>query len=77
MLQKMTKVQVVGPKKDLQSVLGLLPAMKKPTIANLTDPDWVDLETIIDEKTVKHLIPKLKKAGAEGIIEYPLNKVIY
>ena len=64
-------------KRDLTSVLGLLPAMKKPTIANLTDPDWVDVETIIDEKTVKHLIPKLKRAGAQGIIEYPLNKVIY
>lgn len=64
-------------KSDLKSVLSLLPAMKKPTIANLTDPDWVDVETIIDEKTVKDLIPKLKRAGAQGIIEYPLNKVIY
>lgn len=64
-------------KRDLKAVLGLLPAMKKPTIANLTDPDWVDVETIIDEKTVKDLIPKLKRAGAQGIIEYPLNKVIY
>lgn len=64
-------------KKDLKAVLALLPALKKPTIANLTDPDWVDVETIIDEKTVRHLIPKLKKAGAQGIIEYPLNKVIY
>ncbi len=64
-------------KKDLKSVLGVLPAMKKPTISNLSDVNWVDVDTIIDEKTVKHLIPKLKKAGAEGIIEYPLNKVIY
>jgi ATP phosphoribosyltransferase len=64
-------------KSDLKGVLSLLPAMKKPTIANLTDPDWVDVETIIDEKTVKDLIPKLKRAGAQGIIEYPLNKVIY
>jgi ATP phosphoribosyltransferase len=64
-------------KRDLSAVLALLPAMKKPTIANLTDPDWVDVETIIDEKTVKYLIPKLKRAGAQGIIEYPLNKVIY
>lgn len=64
-------------RKDLAAVLSLLPAMKKPTIANLTDPDWVDVETIIDEKTVKHLIPGLKQAGAQGIIEYPLNKVIY
>jgi len=64
-------------KKDLKDVLALLPALKKPTIAPLTDPGWVDVETIIDEKTVRHLIPKLKKAGAQGIIEYPLNKVIY
>ena len=64
-------------KKDLKSVLGILPAMKKPTISNLTDPDWVDVDTIIDEKVVKYLIPQLKRAGAHGIIEYPLNKVIY
>ena len=64
-------------KRDLKAVLAALPAMKKPTISNLSDPDWVDVDTIIDEKTVKYLIPKLKKAGAEGIIEYPLNKVIY
>ncbi len=64
-------------KKNLKDVLNLLPALKKPTISNLTDPNWVDVETIIDEKVVKHLIPGLKRAGAEGIIEYPLNKVIY
>ena len=64
-------------RKDLKSVLSLLPARKKPTIASLTDPDWVDVETIIDEKMVKHLIPTLKRAGAQGIIEFPLNKVIY
>lgn len=64
-------------KDDLKTVLALLPAMKKPTIAGLTDPDWVDVDTIIDEKIVKYLIPQLKRAGAEGIIEYPLNKVIY
>jgi len=64
-------------KKDLKAVLGLLPAMKKPTISNLSDPAWIDIDTIIDEKTVKYLIPQLKRAGAQGIIEYPLNKVIY
>jgi len=63
-------------KSDLKSVLAILPAMKKPTIASLSDPNWVDVDTIIDEKTVKYLIPKLKRAGAQGIIEYPLNKVI-
>jgi ATP phosphoribosyltransferase len=64
-------------KENLKTVLAVLPAMKKPTISNLSDPGWVDVDTIIDEKVVKYLIPKLKRAGAEGIIEYPLNKVIY
>lgn len=64
-------------KKDLKMVISLLPAMKKPTVSNLSDDDWCDVDTIIDEKVVKHLIPRLKNAGAEGIIEYPLNKVIY
>lgn len=64
-------------KKDLKAVLALLPAMKKPTISTLSDPDWVDVDTIIDERIVKYLIPQLKRSGAQGIIEYPLNKVIY
>lgn len=64
-------------KKDLKGVLAILPAMKRPTISNLSDSDWCDVDTIIDEKTAKSLIPELKRAGAQGIIEYPLNKVIY
>ena len=63
-------------KKDLEKVLKLLPAMKKPTISNLSDKNWYDVETIADESVVRELIPELKKAGAAGIIEYPLNKVI-
>ena len=63
-------------KKNLARILSLLPAMKKPTIANLTDKNWLDVETIIDESVVRELVPALKKAGASGIIEYPLNKVI-
>ena len=63
-------------KEDLKAILALLPAMKKPTISGLSDANWVDVDTIIDEKAVKYLIPKLKRAGAQGIIEYPLNKVI-
>lgn len=65
------------PKKDLKAVLSILPSMKNPTISNLTDPNWYDVDTIIDEKTAKKIIPELKRAGAQGIIEYPLNKVIY
>ncbi len=63
-------------KQDLKKILSLLPAMKKPTISQLTDENWFDVETIVDEKTVRDLIPKLKLAGAQGIIEYPLNKVV-
>lgn len=63
--------------KDLNKVLHVLPAMKKPTVSNLTQTGWVALETVIDEKVVRILIPQLKKAGAEGIIEYSLNKVIH
>ena len=62
---------------DLKKVIAILPALKKPTISGLSDEDWLAVETVIDEKVVRILIPELKKAGAEGIIEYPLNKVIY
>ena len=63
-------------KKNLNSILKILPAMKKPTISNLTDKNWYAIETIIDKDKSKELIPKLKKLGANGIVEYPLNKVI-
>ena len=63
-------------KKDLGKVLNILPAMKKPTVSALSAEGWCDVDTIIEEKTVRTLIPKLKAAGAEGIVEYPLNKVI-
>ena len=62
---------------DLESVLAALPALRNPTIAQLSDPDWVAINTIIEEKTVREIIPKLKAARAEGIVEYPLNKVVY
>ena len=63
--------------KDLERVVAKLPALKRPTVSPLTSSGWLALETVIDEKVVRTLIPELKKAGAEGIIEYPLNKVIY
>jgi ATP phosphoribosyltransferase len=62
---------------DLKKTLAILPAMRKPTVSGLTQEGWLALETVVDEKVVRNLIPKLKKAGAEGIIEYPLNKVIH
>jgi len=61
---------------DLKNILSILPAMKKPTVAPLSEKGWCDVDTIISEREVKRLIPKLKDAGAEGIVEYPLNKVI-
>lgn len=63
-------------KKDLNKVLSLLPALQKPTIAELSDKEWVDVDTIINAKTVRELIPKLKEADAQGIVEYALNKII-
>ena len=63
--------------KNLPKLLQSLPALRNPTIANLSLPGWVAVETIIDEAVVRELIPQLKAAGAEGIIEYPLNKVVY
>jgi len=63
-------------KDHLDKVLKILPALKNPTISPLSDPDWVALNTIIDEKVVRHIVPELKKHGASGIVEYPLNKII-
>jgi len=63
-------------KADLEGVLALLPALQQPTISPLSDPSWVALNTIIEERTVRDLIPKLKAARAHGIVEYPLNKIV-
>ena len=62
---------------DLARIVKNLPALNNPTVANLLDENWVAIEVIVDERVVRDIIPKLKKLGAEGIIEYPLNKVIY
>ena len=62
---------------NLSYVLEQLPALKKPTISPLTDDGWAAIEIIIEEKQARDLIPRLKRAGAEGIVEYPLNKVVY
>jgi ATP phosphoribosyltransferase len=64
-------------KSDLQTVLSLIPALRNPTVSQLADEEWIALETILEETVVRKIIPQLKRAGAEGIIEYPLNKVIY
>jgi ATP phosphoribosyltransferase len=65
-----------APKKNLKEICGLLPSMHAPTISHQTDPAWVSLEVILDEKQARNLIPRLKRRGASGIVEYPLNKVI-
>jgi ATP phosphoribosyltransferase len=61
---------------DLTGVLNVLPALKNPTIANLSDPDWVAVNTIVEEAVVRQILPKLKAANAQGIVEYPLNKIV-
>jgi ATP phosphoribosyltransferase len=63
-------------KQDLDDVLKMLPALQNPTISSLSDEHWVAVNTIIDENIVRHIIPRLKQAGATGIVEYPLNKII-
>jgi ATP phosphoribosyltransferase len=63
-------------KENLESVLAVLPALKRPTISHLSDEDWLAVNTILDEATVRNIIPRLKQCGAQGIVEYPLNKII-
>jgi ATP phosphoribosyltransferase len=61
---------------DLEKILALLPALQRPTISSLSDQEWVAVNTIIEERTVRDLIPRLKIAGGQGIVEYPLNKIV-
>jgi ATP phosphoribosyltransferase len=63
-------------KNDLDRVLSVLPALKRPTISHLSDEEWLAVNTILDESTVRDIIPRLKQAGGEGIVEYPLNKIV-
>jgi ATP phosphoribosyltransferase len=61
---------------DLLSILALLPALQRPTVSSLSDPEWVAVNTVLEEKTARDLIPKLRAAGGQGIVEYPLNKIV-
>ncbi len=63
-------------REDLERVVGILPALKKPTISMLSDPEWVAVNTIVEESVVRQILPKLKAANAQGIVEYPLNKIV-
>jgi ATP phosphoribosyltransferase len=64
-------------KKDMEELLAILPAIQTATVADLVDREWIAVDVIVDEKVVREIIPKLKRVGAQGIVEYPLNKVIY
>ncbi|MDD5067667.1 MAG: ATP phosphoribosyltransferase, partial [bacterium] len=64
-------------RKNLENILKVLPALESPTVSELNEKGWVAINTIIDESKVRHLIPLLKKNGATGIVEYPINKIIY
>src|SRR5258708_29045033 len=78
-LEAETKVglKLNAPKSALDAIVKTVPSLRNPTISPLSSPDWVALETIIDESVVREIIPQLKALGAEGIVEYPLNKVVY
>jgi ATP phosphoribosyltransferase len=73
---KMVGLKMNMPKASLKEANGALPALTSPTVAELKDPNWLSVEIIVDESVVREIIPRLKELGAEGIIEYPLNKVI-
>ena len=61
---------------DLPAVLSILPALQTPTVSSLSDPDWVDVNTILDEAVIRRIVPRLKSAGARGIVEYPITRII-
>jgi ATP phosphoribosyltransferase len=65
-----------APKKALAAIIKAVPSLRDPTVSPLSNPDWIALETIIDESVAREIIPQLKDLGAEGIVEYPLNKII-
>jgi len=74
---KLVGLKMNLPKVQQSEILSLLPSLKMPTLSTLTDPDWLAAEVILSEREVRDLIPALKRAGATGLVEYPLNKVIY
>jgi ATP phosphoribosyltransferase len=64
------------PRRHLERVVAILPALGTPTISNLADPNWIAINTVVEERSVTELCPRLSEAGARGIVEYPLNKII-
>ena len=74
--EKMVGLKMNVPHGQIEDVIALLPSLNKPTVAHLYQSDWVSVETVLHEKEVRKIVPELIKAGAEGIIEYPLNKIL-
>jgi ATP phosphoribosyltransferase len=74
--EKLVGMKMNVPRASLEKVVSILPSLNAPTVASLSDTDWFSVETVISSDTVRDLIPELLKNGAEGIVEYPLNKVI-
>ena len=74
--EKMVGLKMNVPKQRIEDIIQILPSLNAPTIANLYNSEWVSVESVVEEKVVRELIPRIIKAGGEGIIEYPLNKVI-
>lgn len=74
--EKMVGLKMNVPNQQLDAVIAMLPSLNKPTVAHLYKSDWVSVESVLHEKEVRRIVPELIKAGAEGIIEYPLNKII-
>ena len=74
--ESLVGLKMNAPTNNLDNILALVPALNSPTIASLQDDRWISLEIVVDTAVVRDLLPKLVAAGAEGIIEYPLNKVI-
>ena len=75
--QHMVGLKFNLPKAKLEKVAAALPALRNPTVSPLSNPEWIAVETIIDARQAREFIPTLKAAGAEGIVEYPINKLVY
>ena len=76
MIEKLVGIKMNVPENKLQDVVTILPSLNAPTVAKLYHADWYSVESVVEEKIVREIIPKLIQAGADGIFEYPLNKLV-
>jgi ATP phosphoribosyltransferase len=74
--ENMVGLKLNAPKEKMEEIIKVLPSLNFPTVSNLYNTEWISIESILHEKQVREIIPELLKIGAEGIIEYPLNKII-